>query len=124
MFGRPVSGARISVPGQIGGQDLVVAVKTGAQRGEVGMGGADAVQEQERLAVAGAVPRKSKGHCHHGTCADNGRTAADLQFSRFGCFITTLCGQLRGVAWGRETLVRGSGQRCFLDRTAGLVPIG
>ena len=37
---------RLSVPGQIGSQDLVLAVESGAQRGEVGTGGADAVQEQ------------------------------------------------------------------------------
>src|SRR4051794_23424393 len=45
-----------SGPGQIGCQDVVLGVEAGAQRGEVGMGGVDAVQEQQGFAGSGAVP--------------------------------------------------------------------
>jgi hypothetical protein len=40
---------------QIDGQNVEVLREFGEQRGEVVTGGADAVQQQERLAVAGAV---------------------------------------------------------------------
>ena len=60
--------------GQVGRQDLVVGVKARPQRGEVGMGGADAMQQQEGFARSGAIPGKSKRHRDHGMRADDGRT--------------------------------------------------
>ncbi|MDF3051843.1 MAG: hypothetical protein K0R87_3481 [Pseudonocardia sp.] len=47
-----------------------LGIEAGPQRGEVGMGGAYAVQQQEGFARSGAIPGESKRHRDHGIRAE------------------------------------------------------